>query len=217
MPSLAIVTVTPPPNLAHPKMVLLGDAGSRITVPYAPMPTSLDSPGEWEEVARPGAGVKPLLVRGDGKLQTLSFDLTVGFPDLTSIEALLDQLRKGKDGSERWAVSYGPQERGLWRMTGLQISVEDRQEWTNLAVRASVSLGLTEAGPSVRVGPVTGGRPAGMGQPPATYTVKRGDTLPGVAVKFYGSTAYAGAIATANGMRNSCVIRTGQVLKLPRI
>lgn len=46
----------------------------------------------------------------------------------------------------------------------------------------------------------------------ATYTVKSGDTLSGIAVRF-GTTAYA--LATLNGISNQNLIRVGQVLKLP--
>lgn len=50
---------------------------------------------------------------------------------------------------------------------------------------------------------------------PARYTVKKGDTLSGIAAKQYGDAAKWHAIATANNIRDPKALKVGQVLKLP--
>lgn len=50
---------------------------------------------------------------------------------------------------------------------------------------------------------------------PGSYTVKRGDTLSSIARQFYGNPSLAYRLATANGIKNPNLIRTGQVLTLP--
>ena len=48
-----------------------------------------------------------------------------------------------------------------------------------------------------------------------TYTVKKGDTLWGIAAKYLGSGARYPEIKTLNGL-NSDIIKTGQKLKVPK-
>ena len=45
-----------------------------------------------------------------------------------------------------------------------------------------------------------------------TYTVKRGDTLSGIASKYHVTVA---GLASANGIKNPDLIRVGQVLTIP--
>lgn len=48
-----------------------------------------------------------------------------------------------------------------------------------------------------------------------TYTVRRGDTLGGIAAKTLGSASKWTALAKANGLRDPNKLKVGQVLKLP--
>jgi LysM repeat protein len=48
-----------------------------------------------------------------------------------------------------------------------------------------------------------------------TYTVVRGDTLSGIARRFYGDASLYGKLAAANGIKNPNLIRVGQVLTIP--
>lgn len=50
-----------------------------------------------------------------------------------------------------------------------------------------------------------------------TYTVKKGDTLSGIASKFYGDASQWQKIATANGIKNPNALQIGQVLVIPGV
>ncbi len=189
----------------HPKMEFVGDGGTRFSVPFAPLPVDHGNLArEWETVKRDLR--KALLLPGAPPLRTMSFTLLLARPDnQASVEDYLRRLRDAAGSDQRFGVSYGGLESGLWRITELQFSVTQRQHGTNAATRATARLTLTEAGPSVRVGPLTGGvRPSAPPPPPArrTYDVKRGDTLWGIAVRFYGNGRRWPEIARANGVRD---------------
>jgi hypothetical protein len=176
---------------AEPSMVLVGDGGTRVTLPFAPLPTDLDNLApDWETLDRGGMRM-PMLVPGAESLATLGFTLTIARPNRDEpIETILTPLRDAARSRQRFSVSYGPQERGLWRITACRITITAREPGPEQrATRATVAMTLTDAGPSLNVGPVTGG--VASPPPPApparrTYTVVRGDTFWGLAVRYYG-------------------------------
>lgn len=51
----------------------------------------------------------------------------------------------------------------------------------------------------------------------ASYTVKSGDTLSKIALRFYGSAGKYPLIASANGIAAPYIIRVGQVLTIPNL
>lgn len=64
----------------------------------------------------------------------------------------------------------------------------------------------------------TGNEPRPVETRPKTqqsYTVVRGDTLSGIARRFYGDASLYGKLAAANGIANPHLIRVGQVIQLP--
>jgi LysM repeat protein len=70
------------------------------------------------------------------------------------------------------------------------------------------SIGPSQA-PSATPSPTTSGQPASSG---ATYRVKSGDTLSGIA-KHFGTTTRV--LASLNGITDASKIRIGQILRLP--
>lgn len=71
-----------------------------------------------------------------------------------------------------------------------------------------------EPAPTVRE-PVVVSTPAPTLSRPRTYTVQKGDTLIGIARRFYGNPAKYKDIAAANNLADPNRIRVGQVLVLP--
>ncbi len=57
--------------------------------------------------------------------------------------------------------------------------------------------------------------PAGAEKAPKVYTVQKGDTLYGIARKFYGDQRRYKDIAKLNGIADPNLIYVGQVLKIP--
>jgi nucleoid-associated protein YgaU len=52
---------------------------------------------------------------------------------------------------------------------------------------------------------------------PNTHTVRRGDTLSGIAARHYNDPGLWRHIATANGISNPRVLKPGQVLRVPKL
>ncbi len=196
-------------TMRHPKMELLGEFGGRIVLPYAPLPVDHDNIArKWETIDRTGR--QPLLVAGALPLRTVSFTLLLARPDHQQpVEDWINRLRNAARTTYRYGLSYGPFEQGMWRITGLRISITNRQHGTNLATRATAQMTLTEAGPAIKVGPLTGGvRPPTPAPPPerspwpVLYHVKRGHTLWALAVRFYKDGRKWPIIADRNGIRD---------------
>lgn len=138
----------------QPPFVLTGDRGSQITLPFAPLPVQHNRGMGWENVPRNGRGRSPLLLESNPSLNTMTFTLTLGHLDpQEDIEDMIQALSDAAEGTERWTVSYGPQEKGLWRITTCSFSITQRQYLTNLATVATCQLTLTAAGPAQQLGP----------------------------------------------------------------
>lgn len=211
----------------HPKMSIVSESGTVITVPYAPRETSLDGVAPtFSQVERPGR--EPLLLRSGDSLRQLSFDLTFGHPDpQASIETQLQELRAlARSGQRLRIVLDHTTTSNLWRMTSFSQQVTSRQHGTNHPTRATVAVSFTRAvDPVVAVGPLTGGaKPAPKPPPkstgaqkaaPRVHVVARGDTLSAIALKFYGNARLYPKIADANKIRNANLIRPGQKLTIP--
>lgn len=185
----------------------------------------------YDEVARPGR--RPLLLRSGQPLPRLAFSATLanGNDRQQHVEADVATLKRIAGSGEAVLVShYGASSSGAWRLTDLTIKGTTRTAGTNHISRAELDLGFTAVSdPSVGVGPLTGGaRPAagspvtapGKGNPtsrPAavTYVVKGGDTLAGIASRFYRNPDRWRLIADANGIRDPRKLRVGQRLTIP--
>lgn len=239
-----------PPAYRPPKtppMRLIGSRGSKITVPFAPLPVSHDGLATaWQHLERPLRD--PLSVLGDNPTRTMRFTLTFAYPSRRrSAEPWIRALQKiGKSG-EAFTVSYGPTEAGLWNIDSLSIVITDRLP-NNDAMRFTADLQLAAADAVARLGPmsggaggarpivgpapVTAGAPRGTGsaapprgalpRPPhpraaSTYVVRAGDSLSAISMRMFGSTVFWRPIADYNRLPNANLLRPGQVLKIPAL
>lgn len=224
------------PRTAHPKVVLVAEGGRRYTLPAAP-PLARDGLAPryatFERVGR-----KPIMARGGYELKTYNVSLLVAgrnnagvLDDQVSVEGDLELLRSiARDGERvRWE-GYGPSEAGWYRITAMSEQDIRRRHGTNEITQASVTMTLSETvDAQAHVGPVTGGvapPPAAPGATGAvaaapaaavgrTYTVVRGDTLAGIAIKMYKSSARWKEIADANKIADARTLKVGQVLTIP--
>lgn len=153
------------PIVQHPKAkIVSADNPKRsVTLAYAPTGGEVGGMGwDWVPAERPGR--KPLLLRGGSRLRTLRYTVRLLHIDTQrSVEPTIEALRGMADAAERVRMTgMGPQERGLYRMAIESITILARQQGSNAATEAEVSLLLTEASDAVtKLGPLTGGAPAG--------------------------------------------------------
>lgn len=205
-------------------------SGFVLTVPYAPRQMEIAGQGAtYETVPRPGR--TPLIVWSGLEAEERAFDLFLvdrRNPG-RSIQELIAGLRRLSRSRERLIVKYGGST-ALWRMRQMTMRVEERTDLADLISRATASVTLVRSSDWVlNVGPVTGGAkpPAAPAAPPPgapaparpaaprTHVVSRGETLSGIALRFYRDASQWRRIADTNKIRNPNLIRVGQRLVIP--
>jgi LysM repeat protein len=212
------------PGVENGRMYLYGESGKvSVSVPVAPRAITYDSIGQvWVETER--SGTTPLLLRKGVRLRSMQFSfLAVDVNNMFAPQAgLIGAIEALADTRERVIVRYGPQEAGLWRVDDLSYSSELRHPSTNEITRAMVSVTLKRASDAApAVGPVTGGtKPPPKAPAPAPqrrYTVVKGDTLWGIAQRYYGKGSLWPRIfdANRNVIKNPHWIFPAQVFIIP--
>lgn len=218
---------------ANFRMQIVPEDGSTgaIAVPYSPNEVSHSNIGaDYGKVNR--ASRTDALIYLNEQLPVMSFDLLVADKvqrkdqngNLVTLSAMgtITALQQFAKLGTRLKVIYGSLESGTWRITSLQVSSARRDAFNNEITQASVSLEFTRVSDIIiGVGPVTGGvQPPPQTTPPAgsqprTYTVKKGDTLWAISVKFYGTGSKWTQIADANGIKDPKTLQIGKVLRIP--
>lgn len=203
----------------HPRFVLRGHQGTRLVLPFGPLPTSHAGRGRvWSTLSR-GAGRDPLLVDSEGQLATISFTLTLAHRDRQQpVTDWIRGLNRAADRGERLVVTYGATEDGVWVITELSTTVTDRRFGSNAPTRADAQLTLTRVGNERRrVGP---GRDGGGSRPRGgrVHVVKRGDTLWKLARRYYDDGSKWRRIGDANHVhRPHRDLKPGRRLRIPRV
>lgn len=209
----------------HPKAYLQTSRGARFTLPFAPRETDHSGDAdEWSTIPRTGR--KPLVRRNGAGLRTLAFSFLMGStnPD-ASIESQISVLRTVTGNADMVLFSLGYLERGWWRVTDVSVSPLLRQEFTNAVTRATVSIQMIEAydvrpkigRTATRPSPKPPSKSKPSARPPQTrtVTVKKGDTLFELAVKYLGSGPRWKEIAKLNKISDPRKLKVGQKLRIP--
>lgn len=209
-----------------------------VDLPQAPLQVSYSGFGwNWEEVAREGRA--PIIVPGSYKTKKMNFSGSItpktdkakdgsqkAYP---SIEGDLIKLERLASSQEDVRVTYaGGFENRLWHIDDFSWTSTMRDPYNNKTTAADIELSfILSVNIDTNVGPVSGGvKPKAKTTPTAkkpttktskakTYTVKRGDTLSGIAVRFYRDSSKYRQIATLNKIRNPHLIYPGKLLRLP--
>lgn len=216
------VTIVAAANPKKHKHAVLRCGDRRIVLPVtSPKVDHSGFAANWQQVERPGE--KPLLGVAGKQLHVARFEVLIARKDGSPVEDILvDLLNMSRDSTNVVTMHhYGYLESGPWRMTDFVPSSEMRLLGTNQITRARATVTLTEA--VLEPGPrATKKKSGGSGKGdddkksrPKTYTVKAGDTLSGIAARFYGDANEWHKIAKANNIRSPRRLRIGQVLKLP--
>lgn len=209
------------------RMFLYSETGKIVvSVPWAP--STIDYGGlesDWTTADRPGD--YPLLLLKGRKLKTVGFSFLLADAQQmhTSQRSSVDLLQQLADTRERVLCRYSAHEAGLWRITDVSVSSEQRHPDTNEMTRAMCSLTLTRASDAApAVGPLTGGakphpapKPKAKKRAPRRYRVVRGDCLWKIALRFYGRGTLWPRIYDANRrqIRDPHWIYPGQVFVIP--
>lgn len=224
----------PLPIVRTNRMTIQPDTGvgDVINLPYAPLEVDhANWASKFDTITRPGQIDVLLLSKPD--LPTMTCTLTVAdkTTDTSSsnvaagysvtASSVIALLRSYAQQGTRLKVSYSTLESGLWYITTLSVKTKRRDELTDEVTNAEVDVTFTRAsdtfGGITGVGPITGG----VSSPPTsvpttrTYTVKKGDTLWAISIKYYGTGEKWTTIANANGIKNPKLLQIGTVLKIP--
>lgn len=211
-------------NPQHKRMTILSEGGTpELTVPFAPKEVTHTDlvPGYTELDRAKGA---PLLHRNQPKNRKQSFVLFFGHRSLQNdVTTGLNKLINISQSSKRVRIKYGTFETGLWRVSTLTINSSERNLDGEIS-RATVTIELTAVvGEKATAGngPVSGGTSTSGGSSkggkaiPRYYTVKKGDTLKSIALKFYKDATMWKPIADLNKIKDPKKIKVGTKLRLP--
>lgn len=225
MGSVGILVPTPPAPPAwagRRSTTLVSAAGVTTLTVTSPEVTHSNLERNWTQVARPGGA--PFLRDAGPKLRSWQIAATL-YADLQDVAGDLDTIALGHAQADRLTVTYGRLEAVEAVLTRVTIRTVARIPGTNEPRWAELELEFTERPPDLKQ-VVAAAAPSAVAPPPPpakaaaapqarTVTVKRGDTLFGIAQRVYGNGSKWPAIASANGIRNPKNVAVGKVLRIP--
>ena len=194
-----------------PDIYLLTESGEKfrfdVTLPES---SRSGQSGVWGSASRPGR--KPLSRQAEKGLKSHSFTALIGIDAAMSIEARLATLERIAASGARVQLVYGRGEAGWWTITELAIQVNSRAPASHDASRAEVTFTLTEANAGQQAAPSSNTSRW------RTHTVRKGDTLWKLSVKYLGKGSRWKQIASANGIKNPkarSTMKVGRRLRIP--
>lgn len=210
------------------KRVTILSTARRVTLPItSPEVEHTDLASDWQQVPRPGKAA--LLRKAGPKLQTFRLQVTFELEQNNGpIEQSIRWLREMSDDEQPLAIAYGALEAGLpCRLTEFTVTSRLRKPVTQELVRAEASLTfvamkLDPSPPQAQQPKPSTAKPGPVRAAPKPaaptrriYTVRKGDTLSAIAVRYYHNANDWHRIATANKLRNPNRIVPGQRLVIP--
>lgn len=218
-------------GIKAPKFVMKSEDGKyTFRFPYGPQQFSMSGMGPtYATVERPGR--HPILLRSGRSLYVVTMTLTLAAQDpQKSVEPWIAALDTLANQDTRVKVKYGLMN-GYWWITDLTVN-GTRRNLKNEVSQATADVEFTRAYMLANIGPASGGvKPAPTKKPTKTkkprvssstpgsktatkYTVKKGDTLWGIANKHYGDPQKWHQVADYNHLQ-STTIYPGEKLVLP--
>ncbi len=198
-------------SAGSPDIYLLAETGEKFRFDVTfPESSRGGQVGVWGAAGRPGR--KPLSRQTEKGLKSQSFTALIGVDMDTSIEARIAVLERIAAAGVRVQFVYGRGEAGWWTITDLAIQVTARAASTHDASRAEVTFTLTEANAGQQAAPST------YTSRWRTHTVRKGDTLWKLSVKYLGKGGRWKQIASANGIKNpkaKSALKVGRRLRIP--
>lgn len=226
--AVARVTIIAPPHQRGHKRAIIKSGGKRVVLRCtSPKVEHTGLAGDWKQVPR--GGDRPLLGMAGRQLHVAKVTAIIARDDGSPVEDILvDLINISRDADHKVTLAqYGYLEAGPWRLTDITPVSDQRKFGTNQITRADVTLTLTEyvAEPGPRAAKkkkqhaAGGSKNTGSGgtkhAKARMYTVRPGDTLSRIALKFYDDANAWHRIARANKLRNPNRIYPGQRLRIP--
>lgn len=211
-------------DLKKRKLVFKTGDGKKFTFPYSPKVIEYEGGNrKWTESPRPGRMSKYISGSITGRVATFNAELVN--KNKGSVASTLNALLAITRTKSYVLMEYTASESGVWVITEFNYSVVQRNE-NHDPYHVSVNVTMQEISSDIlSKGPASGGKSNdskntvtsgnSTTKKVKTYTVKKGDTLWGISLKYYGTGTKWVRIADANKITNPKRLQIGTVLRIP--